>query len=585
MPIIRTIKNKDLFKMKKITLILLICVSCQTPKQNEMDLPELRFETSNGTESTSYEEAINFYKALASKYESISIKEVGETDSGKPLHLVKFATTNVQNKSLNILINNGIHPGESDGIDATMLLFRDMAQGDIKIPEELIIYTIPIYNIGGALNRNSSSRVNQNGPLAYGFRGNALNYDLNRDFIKTDSKNMRSFATIFHEVNPHVFVDTHVSNGADYTYTLTHLYTQAQKLGGDLGDFFVSTFQPAIKENLALKNWEMTPYVNVFNKPPDKGFDHFLDTPRYSTGYAALWNSLGLMIETHMLKEYPQRVNATYDMLLGIIEESANHFEEIIELREKSFEYFTNIEIYPIQFSIDSLTVTNLNFKGFEATYKKSEVTGHERLFYEKTKRFEKEVPYFANYKPTKEVNIPLAYYVPSAYKKIIDLLKLNHVEVKTLKKDSIVEAEQYRIMSFDTYRQAYEGHYPHYNTKVSSTKQTIELKKDGFIIETNQKGIRYIIETLEPEAPDSFFNWNLFDTILQQKEGFSPYVFEDLALEILAENPELKKEFHIKKEMDKTFDANPYLQLDWIFKHSEYYEKAHLNYPILRLL
>ncbi len=571
--------------MKKVALILLICIGCQTPKQKEIDLPKLRFETSNGAETASYEEAINFYKALASKYESISIKEVGETDSGKPLHLVKFATTNGQKNSLNILINNGIHPGESDGIDASMLLFRDLAQGVIEIPDELIIYTIPVYNIGGALNRNSTTRVNQNGPLSYGFRGNALNYDLNRDFIKCDSKNMRSFATIFHEVNPHVFVDTHVSNGADYTYTLTHLYTQAQKLGGDLGEFFVSTFQPAVEENLALKNWEMTPYVNVFNKPPDEGFAQFLDTPRYSTGYATLWNSLGLMIETHMLKDYPQRVNATYDMLLGIIEESAYHFEEILEFRIKAFNHFSNLKTYPIQFSLDSSKITNLNFKGFEATYKKSEVTGHQRLFYDKAKRFEKEVPYFAHYKPTKEVTIPQAYYVPSAYNKIIDLLELNDVEVKTLIKDSIVEAEQYRIVSFDTYRQAYEGHYPHYNTKVSSTKQTIELKKGGYVIETNQKGIRYIIETLEPEAPDSFFNWNFFDAILQQKEGFSPYVFEDLALEILAENPELKKEFQIKKEMDKTFDANPYQQLDWIFKHSKYYEKAHLNYPILRLL
>lgn len=571
--------------MKKIALILLICIGCQTSKQKEIDLPKLRFEISNGAETASYEEAINFYKVLASKYESISIKEVGETDSGKPLHLVKFATTKAQNKSLNILINNGIHPGESDGIDASMLLFRDLAQGVIEIPDELIIYTIPVYNIGGALNRNSTTRVNQNGPLSYGFRGNALNYDLNRDFIKSDSKNMRSFATIFHEVNPHVFVDTHVSNGADYTYTLTHLYTQAQKLGGDLGEFFVSTFQPAVEENLALKNWEMTPYVNVFNKPPDEGFAQFLDTPRYSTGYATLWNSLGLMIETHMLKDYPQRVNATYDMLLGIIEESANHFEEILKYRIKAFNHFSNLKTYPIQFSLDSSKITNLNFKGFEATYKKSEVTGHQRLFYDKTKRFEKEVSYFAHYKPTKEVTIPQAYYVPSAYNKIIDLLELNDVEVKKLTKDSIVEAEQYRIVSFDTYRQAYEGHYPHYNTKVSSTKQTIELKKGGYIIETNQKAIRYIIETLEPEAPDSFFNWNFFDAILQQKEGFSPYVFEDLALEILAENPELKKEFQIKKEVDKTFEANPYQQLDWIFKHSEYYEKAHLNYPILRLL
>ena len=38
-----------------------------------------------------------------------------------------------------LLINNGIHPGESDGIDATMLLFRDIADGTIAMPKHTVL--------------------------------------------------------------------------------------------------------------------------------------------------------------------------------------------------------------------------------------------------------------------------------------------------------------------------------------------------------------------------------------------------------------------------------------------------------------
>lgn len=103
-------------------------------------------------------------------------------------------------------------------------------------------------------------------------------------------------------------------------------------------------------------------------------------------------------------------------------------------------------------------------------------------------------------------------------------------------------------------------------------------------MISTFQDGARYLIETLEPEGVDSFFNWNFFDTVLQQKEGFSPYVFEDIAADLLQNNPDLKKEFEDKKRTDSEFAGNWYSQLDWLHKHSDHYEKAHLRYPVFRL-
>ena len=188
--------------MKKILVLLILIVSCKPSTKTTYDF-ETVFEKSNGLETATYQQTITFYKNLASTYPSISIDSLGQTDSGKPLHIVtlnpdgNFNFENIKKDKRILLINNGIHPGESDGIDATMLLFRDIADGTIAIPKHTVLTTIPIYNVGGSLNRNTGTRTNQNGPKAYGFRGNARNYDLNRDFIKSDTKNAKTFAQIF----------------------------------------------------------------------------------------------------------------------------------------------------------------------------------------------------------------------------------------------------------------------------------------------------------------------------------------------------------------------------------------------------
>jgi len=183
-----------------------------------------------------------------------------------------------------ILINNGIHPGEPDGVDASMLLLRDLVQRKVSLPDNVALAVIPLYNIGGALNRSPFSRVNQNGPESYGFRGNAQNLDLNRDFTKNDSRNARSFVRIFHWVNPDLQIDNHVSEGADYQYTMTLLPSQWNKLGGGLGTFLHDVFQPALFAGMEKKGWPMTPYVNFEEGNPSRGWDAFYDEPRYSTG-------------------------------------------------------------------------------------------------------------------------------------------------------------------------------------------------------------------------------------------------------------------------------------------------------------
>ncbi len=225
--------------MKKLIWIfsVLLPLSMTTTAQNPL---LTKFERTQGRETVTYEEGMAYYRLLGQTFPTIRLTECGPTDTGIPLHVAVLSPDGLfdpeqirrSGKSV-LLVNNAIHPGEPDGVDASMMLLRDLA-GDKKLKEKManfVLVVVPFYNIGGVLNRNSTTRVNQDGPKEYGFRGNDRNYDLNRDFIKNDTRNAQSFADIYHTWQPDVFVDTHVSNGADYQYVMTLIPTQHNKLG------------------------------------------------------------------------------------------------------------------------------------------------------------------------------------------------------------------------------------------------------------------------------------------------------------------------------------------------------------------
>ncbi|UII33705.1 M14 family metallopeptidase [Fulvivirga ulvae] len=574
--------------MKNTILLFFLFFSGQIFAQQQI---ETGFEQNGGT--SPYHEVISYYNTLSKLHAEVDIREMGETDSGKPLHMVIVDTdkdfdlkrSRERGKTI-IMINNGIHPGEPDGIEASQMLVRDYMVNAKrkKALKDIVLVIIPIYNIGGALNRNTYSRVNQNGPEEYGFRGNARNYDLNRDFIKADTRNTLAFYEIYHLAQPDIFIDTHVSNGADYQYSITHLATQHNKIGGAMGKYIESGFIPQLEKLIADKGSEIVPYVNVFNQTPDsEGITQFMDYPRYSTGYTTLFNTLGFMIETHMLKPFDVRVKATYDFIESVVEIAGEDGAKIQMMHRGNL--LKPGDLYPVTWKLDDTASKSIDFKGYEGEMVESKVTGQQRIFYNRDKPFDKKISYYNTYTPTKEVIIPKAYIVPQGWYEIIDRLKRNGLNYSRLNNDTILNVESYTITNFKTLPSAYEGHYPHNSVEVNKSKTSIDFRAGDYVFHISQPGGRYLVETLEPEATDSFFNWNFFDTILQQKEHFSPYVFEDIAWLLLEENSELEKAFEKKKNEDKEFADNWYAQLNFIYMHSPYYEKAYMQYPVYRLV
>lgn len=553
-----------------------------------------RFETSGGTQTPTYEEGIAYYQKLAKDFPTIQMQTKGPTDSGEPLHLVLYSRSKVfdiaklkaQGKAI-LLVNNAIHPGEPDGVDASMMLLRNIALHPERFPQldSIVLAIIPFFNIGGALNRNSTTRVNQEGPEEYGFRGNARNFDLNRDFIKADTRNARSFAAIFHELDPDLFVDTHVSNGADYQYVMTLDYTQENKLGGVLGDFQRTTFLPFIYKHMKESGYEATPYVNAWGQTPDKGFVQFPDWPRYSTGYAALFHTIGVMTETHMLKSYDKRVQSTYAYLEGTIKVLAQYRSSLLKMRKETKEAVKTQSKFPLTWQVNRDKPSQIEFKGYEAEYPLSEVSGQTRLFYNREKPFTKTIPFYNNYETVDEVARPEAYIIPQGWHQVIDLLKLNRVQMRPISQDTTIEVEVYQVENVKTATRPYEGHYWHTSVDLKTEKKTLPFRKGPWYIPVNQAVNRYIVETLEPKGVDSYFKWNFFDTIMQEKEGYSAYVFEDLAAKLLKASPDLQKALKEKVAADPAFAKSASAQLDFIYENSPHHEKEYMRYPVFRVV
>lgn len=576
-------------------LLGIVCLSLSfssTAQFNEKSPPQL-----DGNVTPTYHELIKMYQTLAASHEEIELYSMGESDYGLPIYVCilngaqdSILTFEKARNSTTLMINNGIHPGEPDGINACLIWIENWIKNGKETKDMPVIGIVPAYNVGGMINRSSSSRANQEGPDEYGFRGNAQNLDLNRDFIKMDSKNMFAFAKIFHGLDPDVFIDTHVSNGADYQYTLTYIASVKERMSPPVAKITHDEFIPELTKMLSKEKTDLISYVNLEGDVPEKGMSVFNDLPRYSMGYASLFNTISFTVETHMLKPFKQRTQATLLFLESTIDWMEHNSGAIEKAREEAFLHDRMLREFAYDFQLTDQKDSVL-FKGYEHSYPISDVTGQKRLKYHRDKPFEKYIPYYKTYAANKTLEIPHFYVVGRQCTDVIERLKANGVEMKPFVRDGemYLEFEQFKMSEFKSTKTPYEGHFLHFDTKIEPI-QIVEqfqpmLKTGDVIIPTNQRNRRFILSVLEPEMEDSYFAWNFFDSYVQQKEYFSNYVFEDKAAELLASDPELKKLFDEKKASDEEFRENANAQLYFIYQHSEFYEPTHKLLPLFRIV
>ncbi|WP_457332060.1 M14 family zinc carboxypeptidase [Rhizobacter sp. P5_C2] len=554
------------------------------------------FERGNGNQTTTWRDCIDFHQQLARAFPSwLRFDEAGRSDGGVPIHVGVFSNDGVfdppavkaAGRSV-FFNNNGIHPGEPEGIDACMALLRDLCLDPARraaLGRTVLVY-IPVYNVDGALNRHDTSRVNQNGPEAFGFRGNARHLDLNRDFIKADSLNTRSFAQVFTRWDPDVMVDTHTSNGADYQHVVTLIATQPDKLGGRTGKHLRETMLPALYADMARRGFPMCPYVNPLQEIPDDGIADFLDSPRFSTGYAALHHTIGFMPETHMLKAFEARYHGTRALVEAALAHTVAHGDAIRAARAGDRAAIAGGAPVALDWSLDRQRSRPFRFSGFTAVHEPSRLGSYQRLRYDRGAPWVKDIPYFDRYRTTVSAVPPRAYLLPQAWHDVALRLQAHGVPLQRALRAGRVPAEACRITRFDKRRMPFEGRHLHDVLEVETEVRTADVAEGDWLVPLGGPHDRFIVEVLEPLGIDSFFRWAFFDSVLDKKESFSDYVFEDEAERLLDAEPGLRARFEAWKAEHPDLLGDREAVLGFIFLAAQRYAEPEWRlYPVLRLL
>ena len=554
------------------------------------------FEQGNGNQTTTWRDCIDFHQRLARAFPSwLRFDEAGRSDGGVPIHVGVFSNDGVfdpqavkaDGRSV-FFNNNGIHPGEAEGIDACMALLRDLCLDPARraaLGRTVLVY-IPVYNVDGALNRHDSSRVNQNGPEAFGFRGNARHLDLNRDFIKADSLNTRTFAQVFTRWDPDVMVDTHTSNGADYQHVVTLIATQPDKLGGRTGEHLRETMLPALYADMARRGFPMCPYVNTLQEIPDDGIADFLDSPRFSTGYAALHHTIGFMPETHMLKAFAARYHGTRALVEAALAHTVAHGDAIRAARAADRAAISGGAPVALNWQLDEQRGRPFRFSGFTAVLEPSRLGSYQRLRYDRDAPWVKDIAYFDRYQPTVSVVPPRAYLLPQAWHDVALRLQAHGVPLRRALRAGRVPAEACRITRFEKRRAPFEGRHLHDVLEVETEARTADVAEGDWLVPLGGPHDRFIVEVLEPHGLDSFFRWAFFDSVLDKKESFSDYVFEDEAEQLLDEEPGLRSRFDDWKAAHPDLLGDREAVLGFIFLAAQRYAEPEWRlYPVLRLL
>jgi hypothetical protein len=554
------------------------------------------FEAGNGDQTTTWEACIDFYTRLAAAHPArLRFGPIGTSDAGTTIHAGMVCTGGVDQASSPqghgrpvLFINNGIHPGEPEGIDACMSLVRDICLG--ADPRhwlgDVVLVFLPVYNVDGMRNRGNTSRVNQCGPEAFGFRGNGRHLDLNRDFIKSASLEAQTFHAFFRQWDPDVMVDTHTSNGADYQHVMTLIATQPDKLGGRCRDHLRHTMLPKLYAGMEARGFPMCPYVNPVRQIPDDGIADFPDTPRFSTGYAALHHTIGFMPETHMLKPYPDRVasmRALLDVVLAcVVEDGAT----IQQHRAADRAAFSAAQRAPLRWALDDSQASSFRFHGYRAEFLPSKIGLWQRLRYDRQSPWERDIPYFDRCRPVADAALPRAYLLPQAWREVAERLERNGVRLLPLAADRLVQVEAWHLSPPDKHAQPFEGQHLHGRICLAARPLQHPARAGDWLIPLGTPHDRFAFETLEPDGADSFYRWGFFDAVLDRKETFSDYLFEDEAERLLLAEPALRASFNdwVRADPQRLHDGAACLA--YIHQHAQRYrEPEWRRFPVLRIV
>lgn len=531
-------------------------------------------EKSDFVKTPRYAETIAYSKLLAESSPMVHYTTFGVSPEGRDLPLLivdkdGLTTPEAIRRSGRVIlfVEACIHSGEPDGKDAGFIWIRDMVihKKNVDLLDKVSLLFIPIFNVDGHENFSARNRINQNGPEELGTRVTGQYLNLNRDFLKADAPEMRDWLRLYNKWKPEVFIDVHVTNGADFQYVMTYsIETRATHLEEGLRKWTADVYERSLNEQMEKAGYPIFPYFS-FRKynAPESGILIDIFDPRYSQGYVAAQNRVGLLVENHIYKPYKQRVLATVELLKATARILSDHRESLVKAIEQADRIVASAAFrakpMDLDFQPSGRDSVWVDFLSWGRDTVISDLSGGQWVTHNYNKPLTVHTSLVTSYEPTLSVRLPEAYLFMPQWKGVIDLLGLHGIRYTRLTSPQRVKVQTYRYTDAAFSKQQSEGRVP---VKTESTVQEEELlcPAGALVIDMNQPSARVAAWLLEPVAPGSLTYWGFFNQVVQAPGEFwvgLPYM-EVKGRELLQKDPVVRQEFEARKASDPSFASDP---------------------------
>ncbi len=570
-------------------------------------------EVSGYRSTPDYAETMAYLERIAAANpDRVRIEKFGTTGEGRDLQIVVTSADGVfdpraihDSGRVVLLVQNAIHAGEMDGKDACLALLRDLVRDDhlSRVLRHIVWVFIPVYNADGHERRSRFNRINQHGPEVLGWRANATNLNLNRDYLKAEAPETRAFLRMFHRWLPDFFIDNHVTDGADFQYDVTFAVDTTPDVFPATANWIDQALRPELVRRVDASGHLVFPnqVFLVDESDPSKGLAYQENPPRFSTGQMILENRPGLLVELHMLKEYSTRVGADYELMRAVLKVLDRDATQLIALNRDADRAAAQLGAEPARSAPFPLVVgesgetTAVEFRGIEFTRTASEISGGLALRYGQ-RPWNSSLPLASNLQVLESVHPPAAYIVPPQWTRVIEVLEDHGLNLRRTTAEWTGVVERYRCSGMQRPSRPFEGHYPilrgsrvepeygHFGTCTLSSA-TLYFPAGSAVVRLDQRLSKVAIHWLEPAAPDSALRWGLFDPIFEQKESGEPYVVEEMARNALESDPNLGAEFARRIESDQSFAKDPIARRAFFYDRSPWAAAQRIGeYPVGRL-
>ena len=563
---------------------------------------QTRAERSGYRLTSDYDETMRFCRTLAAGTEWIKLESYGSSGQGRDLPLLIVSkeraftpeAARATGKAI-ILIQNGIHSGEIEGKDASLALLRDITVLHTReaLLDHAILLVLPIFSVDSHERRGKFNRINQNGPEEMGWRTTPVGLNLNRDYLKGEAPEMRALISrVFTRWWPHLLVDDHTTDGADYRHDVTYGFNHGPGTPSGVDRWLTVAFEGRVVPRLAAMGHLPAPYLE-FRKGSDplSGIDFGSSRPRYSTGYAPLQCRPAILVETHMLKPYENRVRSTYDLLVALLEDINAHPRDLTDAvaAAEAEVIARGREPNPARREVVLASKTSdqslpFAYKGVVTKLETSDISGGPVPRYSATP-WDTTIPLYRDIVPTLTVRQPAGYVVPQEWAVCRDRLDLHGVRYRRFAMAWSDTVEVARVLEWSWEARPDQGHRPVTITRVANERRWRSFRPGDLWVPLDQRSALIAVHLFEAQAPDGLAYWNAFDSVLELKEYAEDYVMEPIARTMLAADTALAREFRVRLAADTAFAHNPGQRLDFFYRRSPWADPEQNLLPVARAL